>query len=112
MTLCPFFLDKFSAQVTESDLLCCCHSLDLYNILPTAAYGPVFKEERRMYHAHLSKEQSRTLYRPDIEVEACDYVLRAIQAGKTTPRDYDMFVNPMQRWLLVWNQLTISTYCR
>lgn len=110
MILCPFFLYALPVPVTKSDPSCCCHSLDLYNILPTAAYGPVFKEERRMYHAHLSKELSRTLYRPDIEVEACEYVLRAIQTGSNTPRDYDMFVHSMQKLSMMWNKLTGSSY--
>lgn len=45
-----------------------------------------------MYHAHLTKEDSRTLYRADIEVEACNYVLRSVDQGNF-PGDYDMFVN-------------------
>lgn len=66
-------------------------------MLPIAPYGPVLKEERRIYHAHLSKELSQTLYRADIEAEACSFVLGVIQKGKSSSRDYDMFV----RWNLL-----------
>lgn len=46
-----------------------------------------------MYRAHLSKELCRKQYRADIEAEACNYVLSAVQTGSNTPEDYEKFVD-------------------
>lgn len=61
-------------------------------MVPIAPYGPVLREERRIFHSHLNKELSQTLYRTDIETEACGFVLSVIQKGKGSSQDYDMFV--------------------
>lgn len=70
--------------------------LGLHEILPIAQYGPLLREQRRMYRAHLSKEQCRKQYRADIEAEACNYVLSAVQTGHNTPEDYEKFVDCME----------------
>lgn len=45
-----------------------------------------------MYGTYLGKEESRVLYREDIEAEACSYVLDALEKGTNSVKDYDLFV--------------------
>lgn len=53
-------------------------------------YGALWKEGRRLYQAHLSKDMCRTLYRTDIEAHASSYILRSIDAGRNSTGDYDL----------------------
>lgn len=65
-------------------------SLGLENLPATIGTGPAWKEQRRLYHAHLSKEALRKWARPDIEEQAHVFVLRSLEASTTSATDYDM----------------------
>ncbi|KAF8314444.1 cytochrome P450 [Clavulina sp. PMI_390] len=55
---------------------------------PLSPYGQKWKEERRMYHAHMGKDTVRDLYRHDVEVQAQEYVLASLNAKKNISHEY------------------------
>lgn len=69
--------------------------MGLDKVVPMEQYGPTWKEGRRLYQAHLSKDACRTLYRADIEAHTRNYVLRSIEAGRNTTGDYDLYGHPL-----------------
>lgn len=55
---------------------------------PLSPLGPRWKEERRLFHAHIGKEAVQSLYRPNIELLAQKYVLRALESDINVSTDY------------------------
>ncbi|KAF8308929.1 cytochrome P450 [Clavulina sp. PMI_390] len=66
------------------DLIIVNHYSGLQDILTMCQYNAYFKEQRRLYHAHLGKESSQILYSADIEAEARSWVLESLNAGEPT----------------------------
>lgn len=66
-------------------------SLGLEHLIPTEPYGPIWREERRLYRTHLNnKDALQDWYRPDIEEQAQIFVLRSLGADRSHIKDYDV----------------------
>ncbi|KAF8314442.1 cytochrome P450 [Clavulina sp. PMI_390] len=66
-------------------------SFEMDHLLPVSPYGSVWKEQRRMYHDHLSAEVTQNSYRPFVEHQAWDYVLHAFAKKDNLSVDYEEF---------------------
>ncbi|KAF8308968.1 cytochrome P450 [Clavulina sp. PMI_390] len=55
--------------------------------MPMTPWGPKWKEERRMFAAHLGKDAIRTSWRPDIMSNAQYSILKSYEDGSTSSKD-------------------------
>lgn len=84
-SILPLF--RIQSQVNQAAL----HdipSLGLDLAPPLSPIGPKWKEERRLFHAHIGKDAMRHQYSPVIEMQAQKYALRFIGAERTISSDY------------------------